>query len=1221
MAKENYILGLDLGTGSVGWSCVAVDNEQQPKRIIDLNSRIFEPTPSSMEDRRIARGSRRVLRRRRARGNNTKNLFVKYGYLTHEEIKEIYSPGHVMKDPYSLRIKGKKESLDYEELLIVLHQYCKVRGFKSNRKIIDTNKAKDKKSDEGKLLTAISNTNEELEKLRKANPDATITDWILSVRNQNGGKVRNSSAGYHYGITRAEIEEEVRIILEKQISSGVISDSFKDEYLSILLKQRSFSEGPEYGKYSNPIDKMIGTDRLNGNPCASAHSYSYLLFVLVQKLRDIRYRFGHSGKYDSRLTTEQIIEIKDKYLNACKDTITYSLIAEMLGGSVDNPIYFKGEKGPFPKVKSEYDKYVVKSKNTNFAAKYYDLKKHLNNVLGRDYEITPKQYDLIADTFSRRKTDSEIESYLRNPTERASLQEVILSDEIIDALMSYDADYKQFGSLSYETIYQLLPKMIDGGMDYYSARSAVYPESTTGNVTVHSFDEIPAINVVLDELEKTINNSAVTRTLVETRKVVNSIIKRYGKPVAIHIETARDLPLNDEDKKKLILKQDNNYFKNLSKKAEIVEKFSGTGIIRFTTVDQITSEDILRYDLFKRQNGIDPYTLASTGDINAARIKESDVFSAKYEVDHIIPYEMCYDDRKCNKVLVAKKENQNKGKQIPGKYYKDKQGYSKYTAYISDLLTSKRITEETSNRLLAVENVYIGDYRARTINDTRYISKAIREILSFSFGEDVKIRTFTGQQTAKLRSYWRLNNLTTSYESTDYKKISDHSSEEKKYLNDLTSLISEGVGPTEKEYKEVINKLRKAKSESDSKNRSSHIHHAVDATILACMTDKIRRNIEMQEIMYRMGQPESNTLVTVPDSYIVDENGEITDITLKRVDESTIENGLAKYRESSQSKFPQPYVGFTDELKIRACEMDENTMHLKLAALCNNGNKVGYDGTNRKTVEYTESEILSTKPLFISHAYNAKIHGRLHEATYYGLKDDTALVTRANLNSETFKEKEVNAIYDKENTQRYIYQSVSEWLNGYSNGKQAYEAKGYPRNKNGKDIKRVKIIRSTELKEQMELKPGSGIYVKKDDVLQVWIFKRTGDNKLYFCGMDGLRILNFDKKDIPLLLWTGQGKNFLQVNSHELESKGFSLYRIIIPGQTVFITLKNGRSGYAIAGGSSSGIFEIFSITGDNRDLQNSGLINSSSTLRTRLTVSTIDDIIPISVDALGKIH
>ena len=88
MKKERYILGLDLGTGSVGWSCVAVDDNNQPKRIINLNSRIFEPAPSSMEDRRIARGMRRVLRRRRARGNNTKQLFINYRYLSrlHQEV-------------------------------------------------------------------------------------------------------------------------------------------------------------------------------------------------------------------------------------------------------------------------------------------------------------------------------------------------------------------------------------------------------------------------------------------------------------------------------------------------------------------------------------------------------------------------------------------------------------------------------------------------------------------------------------------------------------------------------------------------------------------------------------------------------------------------------------------------------------------------------------------------------------------------------------------------------------------------------------------------------------------------------------------------------------------------------------------------------------------------------------------------------------------------------
>ena len=38
---ENYILGLDLGTNSIGWALILIDKKKQIIKIIDLGSRII----------------------------------------------------------------------------------------------------------------------------------------------------------------------------------------------------------------------------------------------------------------------------------------------------------------------------------------------------------------------------------------------------------------------------------------------------------------------------------------------------------------------------------------------------------------------------------------------------------------------------------------------------------------------------------------------------------------------------------------------------------------------------------------------------------------------------------------------------------------------------------------------------------------------------------------------------------------------------------------------------------------------------------------------------------------------------------------------------------------------------------------------------------------------------------------------------------------------------
>lgn len=65
--KENYILGLDLGTNSIGWDCI--DHDQ--KKIINAGVRIFNAAEnpktgeSLAKPRRTARLTRRRLKRRR----------------------------------------------------------------------------------------------------------------------------------------------------------------------------------------------------------------------------------------------------------------------------------------------------------------------------------------------------------------------------------------------------------------------------------------------------------------------------------------------------------------------------------------------------------------------------------------------------------------------------------------------------------------------------------------------------------------------------------------------------------------------------------------------------------------------------------------------------------------------------------------------------------------------------------------------------------------------------------------------------------------------------------------------------------------------------------------------------------------------------------------------------------------------------------------------------
>lgn len=83
------ILGLDLGSNSIGWAILEETNGKLTK-IIDLGVRIFTkavgektPTPKNKK-RRDARLARRVLQRRGRRKKRLLNYLVKLGLLPNE---------------------------------------------------------------------------------------------------------------------------------------------------------------------------------------------------------------------------------------------------------------------------------------------------------------------------------------------------------------------------------------------------------------------------------------------------------------------------------------------------------------------------------------------------------------------------------------------------------------------------------------------------------------------------------------------------------------------------------------------------------------------------------------------------------------------------------------------------------------------------------------------------------------------------------------------------------------------------------------------------------------------------------------------------------------------------------------------------------------------------------------------------------------------------------
>ena len=140
------ILGLDLGTNSIGWALVnEAENKNETSEIIKLGVRVnpltvdektnFEKGKpiSTNADRTLKRGARRNLQRFKLRRAELHKLLIE-NKIIGEDFSLAENGKHSTHQTLKLRAKAAKEEISLENLARVLFALNKKRGYKSNRK-------------------------------------------------------------------------------------------------------------------------------------------------------------------------------------------------------------------------------------------------------------------------------------------------------------------------------------------------------------------------------------------------------------------------------------------------------------------------------------------------------------------------------------------------------------------------------------------------------------------------------------------------------------------------------------------------------------------------------------------------------------------------------------------------------------------------------------------------------------------------------------------------------------------------------------------------------------------------------------------------------------------------------------------------------------------------------------------------------------------------------
>ena len=848
---NGLVLGLDIGIGSVGVGILKKDTGE----IIHTNSRIFPAaTADNNVERRNSRQGRRVNRRKKHRVVRFQDLFDDYGLLTD------FSKVSINLNPYRLRVHGLNQQLTNEELFIALKNIVKRRGIS----YLD-----DASEDGGAVSSDYGKAVEENRKLLTEQTPGQIQLERFEKYGQVRGDFTVEEKGDKHRLinvfsTSAYRKEAERILRKQQEFNNQITDKFIEDYLKILTEKRKYYHGPgneksrtDYGRFrtdgttlDNIFGILIGKCTFYPNEYrASKASYTAQEFNLLNDLNNL------TVPTETKKLSEEQKKTIVEYAKSAKTLGASTLlkyIAKMIDASVDQIRGYRVDVNNKPEMHT------------------FEVYRKMQSL-----ETIP------VGEFSREVLD-ELAHILTLNTEREGIEEAINTklmdvfsqDQILELVQFRKNNSSLFSkgwhNFSLKLMMELIPELYETSEEQMAILTRLGKQK---------FKETSKRTKYIDEKEVTeeIYNPVVAKSVRQAIKIINEATKKYGIFDDIVIEMAREN--NEEDAKKDYIKRQKA---NHDEKNAAMEKAAFQYNGKKELPDSIFhghKELATKIRLWHQQGEKCLYT--------GKNIPISDLIhnQYKYEIDHILPLSLSFDDSLSNKVLVLATANQEKGQRTPFQALDsmdDAWSYREFKSYVKDskLLGNKKkdylLTEEDISKI-EVKQKFI----ERNLVDTRYSSRVVLNALQDFYKAhkfDTTISVVRGQFTSQLRRKWRLEKSRETYHHHAVDALIIAASSQlrlwKKQNNPLISYkegqfvdseTGEIISLTDDEYKELVFKapydhfvdtLRSKKFEDSilfSYQVDSKFNRKIsDATIYA--TRKAKLDKEKKEYTYTLGK-------------------------------------------------------------------------------------------------------------------------------------------------------------------------------------------------------------------------------------------------------------------------------------------------------------------------------------------------------------------------------
>ena len=367
----------------------------------------------------------------------------------------------------------------------------------------------------------------------------------------------------------------------------------------------------------------------------------------------------------------------------------------------------------------------------------------------------------------------------------------ITDETVIDSLCQIDFVKAGYSNKSSRAIRKVLP-YLQNGMQYYDAKQMAGYNNITLTKEQNMARELSDRLLPIKKGE--LRQPVVEKILNQLVNLVNALMHEYGRFDEIRVELARELKQNKEERDSATKAMARNQKQN----EEIAERIQNEyGLTP-------TRSRIQKYKMWEESEHICIYCGKT---ISAKEF----LLGFGVEVEHIIPRSVIFDDSFANKVCSCSECNKEKNNRTAFDYMKTKSegDFAAYIERINDLAERGKISNTKRKKLLMPASELPTDFIERQLRESQYIAKKAKEILQTICHN---VYSTTGSITDFIRHLWGWDEV----------------------LHTLNFNRYQTAGLTEKVKKEIDGKKIEVERIAGWSKRMDHRHHAIDALTIAC---------------------------------------------------------------------------------------------------------------------------------------------------------------------------------------------------------------------------------------------------------------------------------------------------------------------------------------------------------------------------------------------------